>query len=172
MASSNGGTTAQDLKTGYLVGATPRLQQYGILIGAFSSALVLGATLFVLNQAGTHYTNLPEHLPKFRAPDVSQLTQTEKPGRPHTDDKNDYKVMYATEGQYPGVAPGKYLVDGSGTIRYVVDPAINGRFKYLDADAAAIAAATTEEDRKKATAAATALPEVRCAEDQVDGFYH
>lgn len=170
VASSNGGTTAQDLKTGYLVGATPRLQQYGILIGAFSSALVLGATLFVLNQAGTHYSNLPEHLPKFRAPDVSQLTQTEKPGRPHTDDTNDYKVMYATEGQYPGVPPGKYLVDGSGTIRYVVDPAINGRFKYLDADAAAIAAATTEDERKKAMSAVTALPKYDAPKTKLMAF--
>jgi len=33
IASSNGGTTSQDLKTGYLVGATPRLQQIAILCG-------------------------------------------------------------------------------------------------------------------------------------------
>ena len=39
VAASNGGTTSQDLKTGYLVGATPRLQQIAILIGA----LTLGA---------------------------------------------------------------------------------------------------------------------------------
>src|SRR5215475_12440931 len=34
IAASNGGTTSQDLKTGYLIGATPRLQQLAILIGA------------------------------------------------------------------------------------------------------------------------------------------
>ena len=39
VASSNGGTTSQDLKTGFLVGATPRAQQWGIMIGAVSSAL-------------------------------------------------------------------------------------------------------------------------------------
>ncbi len=34
IASSNGGTTSQDLKTGFLVGATPKYQQIAILIGA------------------------------------------------------------------------------------------------------------------------------------------
>jgi len=42
IAASNGGTTSQDLKTGFLVGGTPRLQQLAILFGAFASAVVLG----------------------------------------------------------------------------------------------------------------------------------
>ena len=45
IAASNGGTTSQDLKTGFLVGATPRLQQIAILVGALLSALVLGPIL-------------------------------------------------------------------------------------------------------------------------------
>src|SRR5512141_1851503 len=52
IAASNGGTTSQDLKTGFLVGATPRLQQLAILIGAFASALVLGPILLKLNDVG------------------------------------------------------------------------------------------------------------------------
>ncbi|MBV9122122.1 MAG: oligopeptide transporter, OPT family, partial [Planctomycetes bacterium] len=40
IAASNGGTTSQDLKTGYLVGATPHWQQLAILVGSLSSALV------------------------------------------------------------------------------------------------------------------------------------
>jgi putative OPT family oligopeptide transporter len=52
---SNGGTTSQDLKTGYLVGATPRSQQIAILIGALASALILGPILLVLNNASTVY---------------------------------------------------------------------------------------------------------------------
>ena len=59
IAASNGGTTSQDLKTGYLVGATPYLQQYAILIGALTSALVMGLTLLLLNRAGTVYTDAP-----------------------------------------------------------------------------------------------------------------
>jgi deoxyhypusine synthase len=42
IASSNGGTTSQDLKTGYLVGATPRKQQWAILVGALTSAVFIG----------------------------------------------------------------------------------------------------------------------------------
>ena len=61
IASSNGGTTSQDLKTGYLVGATPKWQQWSILVGSVSSALVIGVILMALNQAGTVYSskNLP-----------------------------------------------------------------------------------------------------------------
>ncbi|WP_286672854.1 OPT family oligopeptide transporter [Anaeromonas gelatinilytica] len=45
------GDTSQDLKTGFLVGATPKKQQYGELIGAIASALVIGGVLVLLNQA-------------------------------------------------------------------------------------------------------------------------
>ncbi len=55
IAASNGGTTSQDLKTGFLVGATPKNQQIAILIGALASALVLGYVLLWLNQASTVY---------------------------------------------------------------------------------------------------------------------
>ena len=45
------GDTSQDLKTGFLVGATPRKQQIGEFIGVFTSALVIGATIYLLNNA-------------------------------------------------------------------------------------------------------------------------
>lgn len=45
------GTTSQDLKTGYLLGATPRLQQIGEIIGVIVPALAIGGTLYLLNQA-------------------------------------------------------------------------------------------------------------------------
>jgi putative OPT family oligopeptide transporter len=45
------GTTSQDLKTGYLLGATPRLQQIGEIIGVILPALAIGGTLYLLNQA-------------------------------------------------------------------------------------------------------------------------
>lgn len=43
--------TAQDLKTGFLVGATPQKQQIAMLIGTTSAACVLGFTLILLNEA-------------------------------------------------------------------------------------------------------------------------
>ena len=45
------GDTSQDLKTGYLLGATPKKQQCGELIGVVASALAIGATLFLLDNA-------------------------------------------------------------------------------------------------------------------------
>ena len=45
------GDTSQDLKTGFLLGATPKKQQIGEVIGVVASALAIGATLFLLDQA-------------------------------------------------------------------------------------------------------------------------
>lgn len=45
------GDTSQDLKTGYLLGATPRKQQIGELVGVVAAALAIGATLYLLDQA-------------------------------------------------------------------------------------------------------------------------
>ncbi|QEK11867.1 oligopeptide transporter, OPT family [Crassaminicella thermophila] len=54
------GDTSQDLKTGFLVGATPFKQQYGELIGAVASALAIGLVLTLLNKAwGFGSTELP-----------------------------------------------------------------------------------------------------------------
>ncbi len=45
------GDTSQDLKTGFLLGATPKKQQYGELIGVLFSAVAIGAILYLLNAA-------------------------------------------------------------------------------------------------------------------------
>ena len=50
IAAANAGATSQDLKTGFLVGATPRRQQIGFIIGVLVSTLVIGGTLFLLDQ--------------------------------------------------------------------------------------------------------------------------
>jgi putative OPT family oligopeptide transporter len=44
-------TTSQDLKTGYILGATPKLQQIGEIIGIILPALAIGGTLYILNAA-------------------------------------------------------------------------------------------------------------------------
>ena len=49
IAAAIAGATSQDLKTGYLVGATPRYQQIGLVIGVAVSAIVIGVTIQVLN---------------------------------------------------------------------------------------------------------------------------
>ncbi len=45
------GDTSQDLKTGYLLGATPKKQQIGEIIGVIASALAIGGTLYILDTA-------------------------------------------------------------------------------------------------------------------------
>ena len=55
IASSNGGSTSQDLKTGFLLGATPKNLQISILFGSFASAIVLGPMLLALNNAKAVY---------------------------------------------------------------------------------------------------------------------
>jgi putative OPT family oligopeptide transporter len=49
IASANAGATSQDLKTGFIVGATPIKQQIGLLIGVLASVIVIGFTLLLLN---------------------------------------------------------------------------------------------------------------------------
>ncbi|MEZ4945783.1 MAG: oligopeptide transporter, OPT family [Cyclobacteriaceae bacterium] len=49
IAASNAGATSQDLKTGYIVGATPAKQQLGLLIGVLVSTVAIGFTLLLLN---------------------------------------------------------------------------------------------------------------------------
>jgi len=49
IAAANAGATSQDLKTGYLVGATPRNQQLALFIGAIVSSIAIGATVKILD---------------------------------------------------------------------------------------------------------------------------
>ena len=124
VAASNGGTTSQDLKTGFLVGATPGAQQLAILVGALTSAIVIGFTLLLLNDAGTVVTSNPEYLPTARA-EVEDLTETTTfEGRTY----HVWRVVSPT----PGAQPGKYLVDDSGRARFLIDPAINGVVEARD----------------------------------------
>lgn len=50
IAAANAGATSQDLKTGFLVGATPRNQQIALFVGAIVSSLAIGATIKILDQ--------------------------------------------------------------------------------------------------------------------------
>jgi putative OPT family oligopeptide transporter len=124
IAASNAGTTSQDLKTGYLVGATPRLQQYAILCGALASALILGPILLKLNDASTVYVPAAQVAPGLKV-DASKLTATAQLQGPQaaTDGKT-YKVWQKSD--TVGGPAGKYLVADDGTLAYLVDPGING----------------------------------------------
>lgn len=49
IAAANAGATSQDLKTGYILGATPRAQQIALFIGAIVSSIAIGFTIKVLD---------------------------------------------------------------------------------------------------------------------------
>jgi uncharacterized oligopeptide transporter (OPT) family protein len=130
IAISNGGTTSQDLKTGYLIGATPYRQQIAILVGALSSALLLGFVILKLNDAGTVFAARSYPGARF---DASEYTGTKESlrGPDAGRDRNSYNVVWLSEprGEVPA---GKYLVDDTGHIKYLEDPGINGKIDVRD----------------------------------------
>jgi putative OPT family oligopeptide transporter len=68
IASANAGATSQDLKTGYIVGATPLKQQLGLMIGVLVSVIAIGATLILLNDTIGIGIKTPEHPKPLEAP--------------------------------------------------------------------------------------------------------
>jgi putative OPT family oligopeptide transporter len=135
IASSNGGTTSQDLKTGFLVGATPKAQQIAILIGALASALLLGPMLLQLNQGSTVYMPVAGNADfnfaeGFRAPADALEQSGGAPKRERArfhGDNAEYMVWHNTDAA-TGPA-GRYLVNEQGAPVYLVDPGINGVYK-------------------------------------------
>lgn len=126
IAASNAGTTSQDLKTGYLVGATPRLQQYAILAGSLSSALILGPILLQLNDASTVYVPAAQVIHGVTV-DASKLTvSAQLQGPQAAADQHTYKVWNKADDA--GGPAGKYLVAADGKPAYLVDPGINGHY--------------------------------------------
>ena len=60
IAASNSGDTSQDLKTGYIVGSTPRLQQIALMIGVVVSTIVIGFTLNLMNTGLQEFHAAPQ----------------------------------------------------------------------------------------------------------------
>ena len=134
IAASNGGTTSQDLKTGYILGATPKYQQIGLLIGALTSALVIGYSLKLLNDASTVYS---KKVPEYVVQDMSLLKHKQTVQGPEkSQDANEYFVFQVNEQSNPAamsvLSAGKYLVNDSGKVVYLVDPGINGILNKRD----------------------------------------
>jgi putative OPT family oligopeptide transporter len=126
IAASNGGTTSQDLKTGYLVGATPYWQQWAIVVGSLTSALVIGGTLLLLNMQGTVYSKRDLPRISLSQQQYDALSQHES----YAD--QDYRVWWVRSGEFQNIQPGKYLVDSSRRPAVFVDPAITGSLAKRD----------------------------------------
>ncbi|MFM8275054.1 MAG: OPT family oligopeptide transporter, partial [Gemmata sp.] len=143
IASSNGGTVAQSLKTGYIVGGTPRFMQYAISVGAFVSALVIGGTLiYGLNNPGTVYSSKPENVPPLTLTqgELGRLAQTEtykgqtyKVFDTNANEINREAGAYKPREDVAKYKPGRYLVEpGTGKVAYLKDPTIMGQLKQRD----------------------------------------
>ena len=130
VAASNGGTISQDLKTGFLVGATPRSQQLAIFVGVVTSAVLIGGTLLLLNDSNTTYPAVS--YPGVTLKDSGQIAQGP--------DGKTYKVAFlADEVPAPSADPsaepttltrGKYLVNDQNEPVYRADPGVSGSYPY------------------------------------------
>jgi putative OPT family oligopeptide transporter len=127
IASSNGGTTSQDLKTGFLLGATPRAQQIAIMVGALVSAIALGPILLSLNQAATVYVPQATAAAAITPAAAAALPTEALKGPQHVQDGGVYHVWQKADPS--GGAATRYLVRNDGTVAYLVDPGINGHVK-------------------------------------------
>jgi len=112
IAASNGGTTSQDLKTGFLIGATPRLQQIAILIGALASALLLGPILLKLNDAATVYVTPVsfEHVAQPAPLSAERFSALPRYEAEQPQEKAEYRLLSLTSAE-GGLSPGDYLVE-------------------------------------------------------------
>jgi len=119
IASSNGGTTSQDLKTGFLIGATPKKQQIAILIGALASAIALGPILMQLNSASTVYVPSTTFEPVTNSTLIDPAPLPPYMGILQPPTGRGYRV-WNNPVPRSGLQPGEYVVDLYGTVRYRV----------------------------------------------------
>jgi hypothetical protein len=122
IAASNGGTISQDLKTGFLIGSTPRHQQVAMVVGSVSSALLLGPILLGLNEGSTVYVPRLGFEPPAAAgaavvpgPELARLpawTGSVQP--PRGGSWRLLRVAPGAEGRWKGLTAGDYLVDAGG----------------------------------------------------------
>src|SRR4051794_25352741 len=122
IAISNGGTTSEDLKTGFLVGWTPRFQQIAILFGTLFSALVLGPVLLQLDRGSTVYvpaTTFTAVTTKVQAPAGVPLQPFDEAAKPGNETVPLLDV--AGELPVPGLQRGEYLIGNDNNIVYKLE---------------------------------------------------
>jgi uncharacterized oligopeptide transporter (OPT) family protein len=113
IASSNAGTTSQDLKTSFLVGGTPWRQQVAIIVGVLTSVVVIGWTLQAINRNYRQVQDARYETVLAPVPDA--------PAQPGPDGSS-YRLARA--GGQAGIPDGTYLVDDGGRVKYRVQEGI------------------------------------------------
>ena len=104
IAAAIAGATSQDLKTGYLVGATPFWQQIGLVVGVMVSSFAIGGTLILMN------VGLAQYKPTQIALDITHLpTGVERQQDNYVYEGKDYILVNSIGSSE--VPDGKYLYD-------------------------------------------------------------
>ena len=121
IAASNAGDTSQDLKTGYLIGATPWKQQAAVMAGVIISVFSIGATLNAMNNGLESFQRLPQPIlvtAKLYADGVqdkgpfsrNHIALSEKSGaKEEVTDAHKYTLLNAIGSTT--LADGKYLLN-------------------------------------------------------------
>ena len=104
IAAANAGATSQDLKTGYLVGATPVRQQIGLIVGVLVASFFIGLTLIGMNKGLEKYT--PNVIP-INLAQLPEGVQVESQNYDHAG--KTYVLINSLGSQ--DVPDGKYLYD-------------------------------------------------------------
>ena len=121
IAAAIAGATSQDLKTGFLVGATPFWQQMGLLVGVTVSTVAIGATLNLMNKG------LERYIPTQIAVNLQALPSGVKVERPEFTYAGKNYVLINVLGSHE-IADGEYLYDnGTSRIEYLWAQGIGGR---------------------------------------------
>jgi putative OPT family oligopeptide transporter len=118
IASANAGNTSQDLKTGFLVGATPRKQQIALLVGVMVSVFAIGLTLMGMNKGLETYRPFqPQKFDLANLPKGVEVQKVELPASIHVTDEKGKEVATVPGAQFQvlnaigsrELADGKYL---------------------------------------------------------------
>ncbi len=118
IAAANAGATSQDLKTGFLVGATPWRQQVALLVGALASVAVIGLTLTKLNGTYTSYDHQAIH--------IDSLSPEMKDIGPVTYEGTRYEELNVIGSRT--IPDGRYYYDASAhTLDWKVQPGIGSQ---------------------------------------------
>jgi putative OPT family oligopeptide transporter len=122
IAAANAGDTSQDLKTGYIVGSTPRLQQIALMIGVVVSTIAIGFTLNLMNTGlqefhtasqpwdiNASHSGVAVQSDTQRLPETIRVLAADKSSTTHH--KGEYTILNALGS--PELADGKYLYSPS-----------------------------------------------------------
>ena len=125
IASANAGNTSQDLKTGFLVGATPARQQMALMVGVTVSVFVIGGTLIGMNRG------LEEFRPSNIAVDVNNLPPGVSPDTNTHFNRGTVTVTTPPSGETKTVTTNQQTVNGMVLYNAINSPVVpNGKYFY------------------------------------------